>query len=48
MATDEHFSGTDFHSFRDRSLVELAVDYAQVCSYLSDTLCIKICSYTAR
>ena len=33
MATDEQFSGEDFYLFRDRNLVELAVDYAQVCSY---------------
>ena len=33
MATDEQFSGMEFCSFRDHSLVTLAVDYAQVCSY---------------
>lgn len=36
MATDEQFSGEDFYLFRDRNLVELAVDYAQVCSYWSN------------
>ena len=42
MATDEQFSGEDFYLFRDRNLVELAVDYAQVCSYWKNESCISI------
>jgi len=31
VETDENFSGDDFLMFRDQNVVELALNYAQVC-----------------